>query len=89
MLIGIFDQLMSGKRIHRLVFTNGDESIAAQGLKVDYHDCMDNADAWVCWDDTGIWLSSNADVHGPDGYHGKQGREDPLSSIEAVSFMPE
>jgi hypothetical protein len=88
MLIAVFDQLLSGRRIHKIAFADG-EGVAREGLKVDFQDGVENADAWVCWDQKGIWFSYNADVYTPDGYLGKQGREDPLSSIKAISFMPE
>jgi hypothetical protein len=89
MLSQIYDQLLSGKQIHKIVFADG-ESIAPQGLKVDLQDGDDaHADAWVCWNEDGIWLSSNADVYSAAGYHGKQGREDPLANIRGIVFMPE
>lgn len=91
MLISIFDKLMSGRRIRRIAFTGRDEVISAKGLTVDFHDGDDAlADAWVCWDGTGIWLTSNAHTTtAQSGYVGMQYFDEPLANITAVEFMPE
>jgi hypothetical protein len=51
----------------------------ALGMKVAYAEDNENADAWICHDEKGSWLTSHAHVTGPGGYGGFQGFEESLS----------
>lgn len=88
MLIDTYDALMSGRRIRRIVFKgNGGEVHCGEGgLTVAHADDNVVAEAWVCTAATGIWLSYNAHLTTPTGYHGNQGHEAPLDSIAQIIF---
>lgn len=55
-------------------------------MKVALAESDENADAWICHDETGIWLSSNAHETDPSGYRGFRGFEEPLSAIREIVF---
>jgi hypothetical protein len=59
-----------------------------QGFTVDFMTGDQLADAWVCWDDTGIWLSSNAHERSGEGYYGFRGFNDPLATIKDIILLP-
>jgi hypothetical protein len=86
MLIQNFEKLTSGKLISRIVFADGEVTVPWPGMKVRFADDDENADAWICHDETGIWLSSNAHVTDRSGYLGFRGFEQPLSAIATIVF---
>jgi hypothetical protein len=86
MLIDTFDKLTSGKLVSRIVFAGSDVRAPAPGMKVALAESDENADAWICHDETGIWLSSNAHETDSSGYRGFRGFEEPLSAIKEIVF---
>jgi hypothetical protein len=84
MITDIFDKLTSGKRVSRIVSTNGEFVAAPPGIRVGFAEDPGNADAWICYDETGIWLTSNAHHSDPSGYQGFRGFEEPLSAITQI-----
>lgn len=85
MLTEMFEKLTSGRRIRAIVYDGGEIHVpdGNEGMVVDYHDGVLNADAWVCYGEGGISLTTNARVNG-----GMEGFETPLSNIRQVVFMP-
>jgi len=86
MLIESFDKLTSGKLVSRIVFASSQLDAPPPGMKIRFAEDNENADAWICHDKTGIWLTSNAHQTGVDGYRGFQGFEEPLSAIKQIVF---
>ena len=86
-LLDIFDKLTSGRLVSRIVFVNDEVEAPPPGMKVRFAEDDENADAWICHDETGIWLSSNA--LDQTGYGGFRGFEEPLSAIREVVFAPD
>ena len=84
MLIDVFDKLTSGKLVSRIVFVDGDVTAPPPGMRVRFAEDPEIADAWICHDETGIWLSSNAHQTNATGYIGFNGFEEPLSAIREV-----
>ena len=89
MLSEIFDKLTSGKRASRIVFLNSEVTLPPPGIKIEFAEDDENADAWICHDETGIWLASNAHQIDEHGYHGFRGFEEPLSAIKEIIFVGE
>lgn len=83
MLIRILDDLLSGRPVKRIITTDN-EYVCDNGLTVDWHDCDRNADAWVCLDADGIWLSGNASSRNSASM---QGFEEPVANIRRVDFV--
>ena len=86
MLIDTFDQLTSGERVSKIVFVDSEVTAPPPGMRVRFAEDDDNADAWICHDETGIWLSSNAHERDASGYRGFSGFEEPLSAIREIVF---
>lgn len=86
MLIESFEKLTSGRLVARIVFTSSQLDAPPPGMKVRFAEDDENADAWICHDETGIWLTSNAHQTDASGYRGFQGFEEPLSAIEQIVF---
>ena len=86
MLIDTFDQLTSGERVSGIVFVDSKITVPSPGMRVRFAEDDDNADAWICHDETGIWLSSNAHETDESGYRGFGGFEEPLSTIREIVF---
>ena len=84
MLSDIFDKLTAGRPVSRIVSANGELIAPLPGMKVRFAEDPENADAWICYDETGIWLTSNAHVTDLNGYQGFRGFEEPLSAISQV-----
>ena len=83
MLIDTFDKLTSGRLISRIDFATSELVCPRPGIKVRFADDPELADAWICHDETGIWLTSNAYHAGADGM---QGFEEPLPAVRRVWF---
>lgn len=86
MLIDAFDKLTSGKLVSQIVFTGSEVTAPPPGMKVRFAEDNENADAWICHDETGVWLSSNAHQTDASGYRGFGGFEEPLSAIKEIVF---
>lgn len=88
MLINTFDQLTSGRRVRSIRFKgdDGHAEFGGDGIKIAVVGDDSDAEAWICADETGIWLSYNAHRHDRDGYYGNQISEDSLSSIQEIIF---
>lgn len=86
MLIESFEKLTSGRLVARIVFASSQLDARPPGMKVRFAEDDENADAWICHDETGIWLTSNAHQTDVSGYRGFQGFEEPLSAIEQIVF---
>ena len=87
-LIQVFDALTSGRRIRSITFMDGGVmNSRGEGMKVILVDAQENTDGWVCFSDEGIWLTYTADVTTREGYIGKRGQEEPLSSIASVMLV--
>jgi hypothetical protein len=86
MLVDSFDKLTSGRLVSQIVFTGREVRAPAPGMKVAFAESDENADAWICHDETGIWLSSNAHDTDASGYRGFRGFEEPLSAIKEIVF---
>jgi len=78
MLIETLDKLTSGRLVSKIVFTNSEVTARPPGIKVAFADSDEHADAWICRDETGIWLSSYES--------NASGFEEPLSSIREIVF---
>jgi hypothetical protein len=87
MLSEILDKLTSGKLVSRIVFTNSEVTAAPPGMRVRFAADPEIADAWICHDETGIWLASNAHHTDPTGYRGFRGFEEPLSAIREIVLV--
>jgi hypothetical protein len=85
-LIETFDKLTSGKPVYTIVGVSS-ETTARTGMKVAFAEDNENADAWICHDETGFWLTGNAHESRPTGYHGFKGFEEPLSAIKEVVLL--
>lgn len=83
MLIDVFDKLTSGRLIARIDFATSQLVSPQPGMKVRLADDPELADAWICHDETGIWLTSNAHH---TGVGGMQGFEEALSAVRRVWF---
>lgn len=88
MLIDIYGAPTSGRQIRRIVFRDGGGDVLPEGdgMTVAHADDSVLADAWICADATGIWLAYNAHLTTPTGYHGNQGHDAPLDSIDQIIF---
>ena len=87
MLIEVFDRLTSGKLVSRIAYSDGEITAPPRGIQVRFAEDDENADAWICHDETGLWLSSNAHHRNAGGYQGFRGFELPLADIERVELM--
>lgn len=85
-MIDSFDKLTSGRLVSRIVFDGGEVTAPPPGMKIAFAESDENADAWVCHDETGIWLSSNAHETDSSGYRGFRGFEEPLSAVREIVF---
>lgn len=83
MLIDAFEQLTTGRLVAQIDFANRQLVCPPTGMKVGFADEPELVDAWICYDETGIWLASNA-YHAGAG--GVQGFEEPLSAVRRVVF---
>jgi hypothetical protein len=81
----IYDRLVSGQPVTRIVFTNGNELRNATGMTVAWVDENVNPEIWLSLTDEGVKLTSNADPI-VDGYrvNALQGFVDWLGLIESV-----
>jgi len=87
MLIDIFDKLTSGKLVKKIVFVESVLIAEPPGMTVQLAEDPGNADAWICHDENGIWLTSNAHHSDAGGYRGFRGLEEPLSSIKEIVLV--
>ena len=87
MLIDTLDKLTSGRLTSKIIFANSEVTSPSPGMKVTFAESDENADAWVCHDETGIWLSSNAHESSVNDYVGFIGFEEPLSAIQEIIFV--
>jgi len=87
-LIETFDKLTSGKLVQRIVCADSEiNAPAGVGMNVAFAEDNVDADAWLCHDKSGIWLTTNAHQSSASGYHGFGGVEEPLSKIKAVILL--
>jgi hypothetical protein len=84
MLTTILDKLTSGKPVLKIVFADSEVNASPEGMIIKFAEESEVANAWVCYDETGIWLTGNAHVTDPAGYHGVRGFAEPLSAIKDV-----
>jgi hypothetical protein len=87
MLIDCFDKLASGRPVSRIAFAAGELVAPQSGMRVGFANDDEQADVWICHDETGVWLASNAHQSDASGYRGFHGFEEPLSAVRQVVFV--